>query len=81
MTPSINKKNWCVSLITSVEIINHQWMLQLIILKSCEDKWQAEDKSTDPSDQSETGEKNGEERMQQNQQQFMNQYTWIVFLF
>lgn len=56
-------------------------MLQLIILKSCEDKWQAEDKSTDPSDQSETGEKNGEERMQQNQQQFMNQYTWIVFLF
>lgn len=32
-------------------------MLQLIILKSCEDKWQAEDKSTDPSDQSEMGEK------------------------
>lgn len=32
-------------------------MLQLIILKSCEDKWQAEDKFTDPSDHSEIGEK------------------------
>lgn len=32
-------------------------MLQLIILKSCEDKWQAEDKSTDSSDQSEMEEK------------------------
>lgn len=56
MTPSINKKNLCVSLITSVEIINHQWMVQLIILKSCEEKWQA-DKSTDPSDQSEMAKK------------------------
>lgn len=62
VTPSINKKNWCVSLITSVEIINHHWVLQLIILKSCEDKWQAEDKSTDPSDQSEMGEKKMENK-------------------
>lgn len=71
VAPSINKKNLYVSLITSGEIINHQWMVQWIILKSCKEKWQP-DKSIDLSDQSEMGEKNGEEKIQQNQQQFMN---------
>lgn len=57
MTPSIKKENWCVSLITSVEIINHHWVLQLIIFKSCEEKWQTQDKSTGSSDEMNVGRK------------------------
>ena len=67
MTPSIKKENWCVSLIMSVEIINHHWELQLIIFKSCEEKWQTQDKSTGSSDErvSAREEKYEEERILQ----------------
>lgn len=55
VTPSIKKENWCVSLITSVEIINHHWVLQLIIFKSCEETWQTQDKSIGSSDERNVG--------------------------
>lgn len=55
MTPSIKKENWCVSLITSVEVINHHWVQQLIIFKSHEEKWQTQDKSIGSSDKRDVG--------------------------
>lgn len=71
--PSIKRKNWCVSLITSVRIINHQWVLQFIIFKSCEEPWQAQDKSTDFSSQSDKGGKNRDGgEMQEDYHQFIS---------
>lgn len=58
VTPSIKKQNWCVSLITSVEIINQNWVQQLIIFKSCEEKWQTQDKSIGSSEERNVGGKN-----------------------